>query len=401
MFLNYLKNFLTNEKCEHANIAVALSGGADSVALFFALKSLSREFSLSLAVIHVNYQLRGIDSQNDYEFVAAIAKEADVPFYSKTVSLDAAGNGVEEQARKIRYAFFREIQEREGFPFVAVGHTRDDQAETVLFRLLRGTALHGAAGMEAVRDDGIIRPILQAGREECRKWLIENGIPWREDLSNQDNHYRRNLIRNKILPLIREVNPGAVEHLAGFAQHCSCVNDELLAIGMERLRSRGLREDRELFHFDKRGGFDEATLTAVASLLRSRGCSFSEQHMRTLSTAAERCGKTTLLPGGWRIFSSYRKLIFFTEGNTPFTSFEIPVADLVDGVVLYGLYRIDSERFAPHAVVRSVKCGEVFSVNGREKKVSAFLKKRGVPSLERQNFPVVSVNGKIVSVVTP
>jgi tRNA(Ile)-lysidine synthase len=153
-------------------IGVAVSGGADSVFLLYALAQLDRV----AAVLHVNHKLRGDESAADEDFVRNLAAQFDLPFLLQSESL-AEGN-IEQEARRVRYAFFAE----QPFP-VATGHTLDDQAETVLYRFLRGAGTAGLSGIRPATDTGIVRPLLDLRRDDIRAWLREQGIPWREDRS--------------------------------------------------------------------------------------------------------------------------------------------------------------------------------------------------------------------------
>lgn len=191
-------------------VIVAVSGGPDSVCLFHAL----RELNIPIAgVTHVNHKLRGEASEEDQRFVEAMAAAAGVPFFLRAGAV-TKGN-LEQAARRIRYTWWAEMI-RGGFAEkIATGHTRDDQAETVLFRLLRGSGPAGLAGILPVTEEGIIRPLLEASRAEVETYLRERGIRWREDASNQDPRFARNRIRHELLPqLAREWNPRVAEVLA-------------------------------------------------------------------------------------------------------------------------------------------------------------------------------------------
>lgn len=198
-------------------LGVAVSGGVDSVTLLHLLSALSGRLSCSLFVLHVNHQLRGEESAGDEEFVRALAESLGLP---SEVSCLALGPGnLEQEARIARRRFFREARERHGLRWVALGHSRSDQAETVLFRMLRGSGMAGLAGMRMVTSDGLIRPLLTTSRREIREWALERGIEWREDSSNQNLHFRRNRLRHQTLPsLTAHYNNNLEGVLAGVAQ---------------------------------------------------------------------------------------------------------------------------------------------------------------------------------------
>lgn len=183
-------------------IGVAVSGGADSVVLLHVLRRLQEQFQIRLAVVHVNHQLRGEESDGDEHFVCELAQALDVPVFCES-SVPPPGN-LEEEARSARRAFFFRVRQREGLARIALGHTRSDQAETVLFRLLRGSGTAGLAGMRVVSSDGFIRPLLELNRDDIRRWARAEGITWREDSSNNDARFTRNRIRSETLPALQK-----------------------------------------------------------------------------------------------------------------------------------------------------------------------------------------------------
>jgi tRNA(Ile)-lysidine synthase len=193
---------------QSGRVGVAVSGGADSVALLHILHRLWSD----LVVLHVNHRLRGEESDGDEAFVRELAESRGLEIVVEH-AIPGAGN-LEQEARRARRAFFLGC----GLKRIALGHTRSDQAETVLFRLLRGSGLTGLAGMRYVTDEGFIRPLLTTSREEVRRWAREEGLTWREDSSNADLAFSRNRLRHETLPeLARAYNPNVEGVLAGTA----------------------------------------------------------------------------------------------------------------------------------------------------------------------------------------
>ncbi len=194
--------------------AVAVSGGADSVCLLHVLLELAPAFDVSLTVAHLNHQLRGTESDEDERFVAGLAARLGLPFHHASADIAAAKDNLEQAGRRARRAFFAGLK----VDCIAVGHTRDDQAETVLFRLLRGSGLRGLAGIYPVADGGYIRPLIDVTRADVVEFLRGRGIAWREDSSNVESRFARNRIRGSLLPqLAREWNPRIGESLAQLA----------------------------------------------------------------------------------------------------------------------------------------------------------------------------------------
>ncbi len=199
-------------------VAVAVSGGADSVCLLHLLVELAAEWKLELSVLHLNHQLRGQESRQDAEFVRELAAHLGLPVTIRDVAVADAPGNLEQAAREARLAFFRETIAGRAADRVAVGHTRSDQAETVLYRFLRGSGTAGLAGIRPVTSDGIIRPLLDVERGEVERFLRERGMPWREDSTNATLDFDRNRIRHELLPqLARDWNPAIAETLAHVA----------------------------------------------------------------------------------------------------------------------------------------------------------------------------------------
>jgi tRNA(Ile)-lysidine synthase len=192
-------------------IALGVSGGADSV---FLLTSLC-ELNLAHAVLHVNHKLRGSESDADEAFVRSLASRHGLPFH--TAPLPPAEGNTEQEARRLRYRFFADCISQDLCDSVATGHTLDDQAETVLFRFLRGSGTAGLSGIRPVTSEGILRPLLNLRREEIRAWLTARHIAWREDASNANLDFQRNRIRRNILPELGQLNPSLPEVLASTA----------------------------------------------------------------------------------------------------------------------------------------------------------------------------------------
>jgi tRNA(Ile)-lysidine synthase len=202
-------------------LAVGVSGGADSVALLRALHASARELGLVLHAAHLHHGLRGAEADGDLEFVRELAAELQVPFHQARV--DVAGEAeqsresIEEAARRLRYAWFRQLMAQGEVEAVATAHTRDDQAETVCAKFLRGAWTEGLGGIHPVVsfDEGrILRPLLAATRAEVEAYLKGLGQIWREDSSNRHLTYTRNRIRHDLLPLLEEWNPQIRGHLA-------------------------------------------------------------------------------------------------------------------------------------------------------------------------------------------
>ncbi|MBI4875750.1 MAG: tRNA lysidine(34) synthetase TilS [Acidobacteria bacterium] len=201
------------------SVGVAVSGGADSVCLLHVLRELAPRWNLHLRVLHLDHKLRGEASREDARFVAALAAELGLPFELREADVAAAAGNLEQAARRARRSFFLDALAAGRVQRVALGHTRNDQAETVLYRFLRGAGTAGLAGMLPVTADGLVRPLLATPRAEVEEHLRARNLIWREDASNQDLRFDRNRIRHSLLPsLAVEWNPALADILAGMAR---------------------------------------------------------------------------------------------------------------------------------------------------------------------------------------
>lgn len=211
-------------------LAVGVSGGADSVAMLRALKDRSGELGLVLRVAHLHHGLRGDEADSDLAFCRALANGLGLPFHEARVDTVAearanaetgkSAESIEEAARRLRYAWFRQLLASGEVDAVATAHTLDDQAETVLGKFLRGAWTEGLSGIHpqvAFPEGRIIRPLLSATRAEVEGYLLSLPQEWREDSSNRDAAYTRNRIRYELLPLLQGWNPRLREHLAQMA----------------------------------------------------------------------------------------------------------------------------------------------------------------------------------------
>jgi tRNA(Ile)-lysidine synthase len=200
---------------------VAVSGGADSVALLRVLESLRERLGITLVVVHFNHKLRGAESDAGARFVEDLARSRELEYTAgcEDVSAAAAAHSwnLEDAGRRLRYAFFECVVAQGRATRVVVAHTADDQAETVLAHLLRGTGPAGLAGIYPAVGS-VVRPLLGERREKLREYLRHRGQNWREDSTNRDLSRQRARIREQLLPLLeRDFSPRAVEHLAGLA----------------------------------------------------------------------------------------------------------------------------------------------------------------------------------------
>lgn len=232
-YINEQKLFRPSEK-----VLLAVSGGKDSVAMLDLFCGANRsDGHIQFAVAHCNFQLRGIDSENDKLFVEKLCQEKNIAFHSKTFDTKAYANknkvSIEMAARTLRYEWFESLRNELNFDYIATAHHLNDSIETVLLNLTKGTGISGLKGI-SVKKDHIIRPMLFASRKEIDAYVAKKNLSWREDSSNASNDYQRNLIRNQVVPLLKKINPNL---------------DETFTRNLERFQSLEADFRKNLSHF--------------------------------------------------------------------------------------------------------------------------------------------------------
>ena len=199
-------------------IIIGLSGGADSVCLFFVLLAIQKKYNLTLQALHIHHGIRGSEADRDAAFAEELCRQHQIPCiierYPVLSLAEQQGISVEAAGRQIRYRAMEQLRKKLGFTKIAVAHHRNDQAETILFHLCRGSGLAGLRGMQPSQGK-IIRPLLFLNRLEIESFLKERNQDWCMDSTNLENNYSRNFLRNQILPLLaEEINAETVEHIA-------------------------------------------------------------------------------------------------------------------------------------------------------------------------------------------
>jgi tRNA(Ile)-lysidine synthetase-like protein len=218
--LDFIKKnqlIITNDR-----LLVACSGGADSVALLTFLWNERNTLGIELACVHANHGLRGLESDADEEYVKKLCHDLDIPFFHRTLAIqqiveETKGN-VQDICRQERYEYFNELMKKNNYTKLAVAHHADDQAETILMGLTRGSKANGMPVKRPFGSGMLIRPFLSVTRDHIEDYLNVRQVSYREDSSNKKDTYTRNRIRHHILPLLRSENPSATSHMARWAE---------------------------------------------------------------------------------------------------------------------------------------------------------------------------------------
>ena len=282
---------------------VGVSGGADSVALLHMMRE--KGFA-KLVVCHLNHGLRGMASAGDAEFVSALAAELDLPVESGNADVPsemrAGGLSMETAARQARHRFFGECARKYRCNRIVLAHHADDQAETVLWNLLRGS--HGLRGMREIQNVGGLefhRPLLGMRRTELRAWLRAEGIVWREDASNAEPVAVRNRLRNEVLPLLEEISGRDV---AKMLVKAAAADEELRAVSRFAVAQVKALDPQGRIHLPVMRDFPEAIRVAVmAEFLQAGGIEQIGRGMlgRCLAILEPGGGTAVDLPGGRRL----------------------------------------------------------------------------------------------------
>ncbi|MFK7900396.1 MAG: tRNA lysidine(34) synthetase TilS [Cyclobacteriaceae bacterium] len=215
LFTRYLSKLIPNY--QQKKYLLTVSGGVDSV----VLARLFHESGLQIGIAHCNFQLRGKEANKDQESVKQLASELDVPFHS--IAFDTKQFATERKlstqmaARELRYTWFEKIRNENDYDFIVTAHHANDVAETVLYNLTKETGIAGVHGIKAI-NGALLRPLLFTTKEKIRSYAEEKGWNWREDISNEDTHYKRNFIRQKVVPLLEEINTNAIKGIANSSE---------------------------------------------------------------------------------------------------------------------------------------------------------------------------------------
>lgn len=205
-----------------SSVLVAVSGGADSVCLLHIMSKISKIYEFDISAAHLNHCIRGAEADLDEEYVVSLCDKLHIKCFTERTDVPklAKSKGLteEEAGRQARYKFFSRITSENNIDYIATAHNKNDQAETVLMRIIRGSGLTGLRGIKYKREDGVIRPLLDVSREEIEGYCCEAELDFKTDSTNKDDNYTRNKIRHQLIPLVSEINPSAVDALSNLSK---------------------------------------------------------------------------------------------------------------------------------------------------------------------------------------
>jgi tRNA(Ile)-lysidine synthase len=224
--INYIKEniYKNNLFTKKSKILLAVSGGADSICLFFALKDLGYDIQIA----HCNFNLRDIESDQDEQFVKDIANKYSIRYFVKSFNTlkfaEQNKLSIQMAARQLRYDWFEELLVENNFSCIATGHHKDDSIETFLINFIRGSGISGLCGIQ-MKNNNIVRPLLSLTRNQIEEFLTKKNIKYRNDSSNSDIKYLRNNIRHQLIPLLKEINPKIKETISNEIEMLNGINN--------------------------------------------------------------------------------------------------------------------------------------------------------------------------------
>ena len=318
-------------------VLVALSGGADSTALLRSLAVCREEGEIcGLFAAHLNHGIRGESANRDQRFCEALCADLNIPFATETIDVPtiakARGQSLEQAAREVRYAFLEQARESFHADFIATAHHRDDQAETLLLHLIRGSGTSGLCGMRPV-NGRIIRPLLSVSREQILSYLAELNQPYCVDETNAAGDAQRNRIRNEIMPLLRTMNPNvasAISRTAALVSEDEAYLTQLSLEAEERLTQSGGLNRKELAEL----ATPISTRILRKRLMERSGNVKQADILRTLALASAQTGTRIELDGGDSAWINATTLFI---GRYPEqTAYEIPFCMDGETITPYG-----------------------------------------------------------------
>lgn len=394
--LNKLASFLKGYDmiAPGEEVICAVSGGADSVALLFAMKLLTDVVDFKLSAAHFNHHLRGEESDADEAFVRSFCARYDIPLYVGGAVITPGKKGLEAAARDARYRYLKSLPGK-----IATAHTADDNAETILMHLIRGTGLKGLGGITP-KTDKLIRPMLGITRAEVEAFLEEYALPHVEDSSNQSSDFLRNRIRRNVMPLLKAENPRFSENMSAMAQKLRADEDCLSGAMLSEMP--GVYELRNLHSAHR--------LRYLERFLKENGVKEPENnHLKAMETLvfSENPSAKGHFPGGITIGRQYDALVKIEEtasvcemplhigDNVTVAGFTIAVLPPMDISPTPGCFTVVPRG---EMVVRARQCGDEISLYGGTKSLKKLFIDRKIPANKRMQIPVIADVGGVIAV---
>lgn len=419
---------------EGDKIVVGLSGGPDSICLTHLLYRLSKEMDIKIYAVHLNHQIRGLDAHLDALYVHKFCENLEIPSFIKSIDVpkycEENKLGLEEGARKLRYEIFSEVGASVGAKKIAVGHNKNDQAETILMRIMRGTGLKGLQGIRYKRADGVIRPILDIERKDIEAYCESRGLRPRIDSTNLEDFYSRNKIRLRILPYMKsEFNENIIEAITRMGKSLSIDSrfiDSQVDSWYKDISKKTI--DGVYIFSDKFSNLHEAikrrtVIKAIEDVLGDV-VSIDKKHIDEVIELEEsgKIYKSINLPrglfvyrqSGYILFSknkieyenasyeykvSPNSSIFIAEINKTFKSDVINFEEFEKKGFEKNIQYIDFDKINGDLTLRNRRQGDKIRLSGGTKKVKDFFVGLKIPREDRSFVPMLINQGRVVSVL--
>ena len=404
LVLRVKENILENKLIDSGDTVIAaLSGGADSVCLLYILNELKKEFNFTLKAAHLNHGIRGEEANRDEDFAKKLCEKMNIGFFSKFCDIPAlsGGKNTELVARKARYAFFSELSQMENGAKIAVAHNKNDVAETMVMRLIRGTSVFGFSGIP-VKNGNIIRPLLNVSREEIEEFLKSKKIAYVTDSTNLSDDYTRNKIRHKILPEMKEINEGYLKTIANTASRMAAV-----ASFVEGAAKEAYGEITDVIDVSKLSGLHDVIKEYVISeAAYTKGIEeLSEKNISDIKALMTlESGRQIDIPGGFKAIKVYSEIKFIKEEKALQYNYElkpgknyIKEADMTI-IITEGKKGIDKDRITLPLIARPRKSGDFIETKGisGKKKIKNLYIDEKLPIDKRAIYPLILSGNDVV-----
>ena len=410
MLLN-LKNHIVSKFpfLENKKLFLAVSGGLDSMVLLHLFQQLPYE----IAVLHCNFQLRGMESFGDQDFIQKYCDQNNIPFFTTQFDTDAFAKdyklSTQVAARELRYNWFYELLETHQFNYVLTAHHADDNLETFIINLSRGTGLEGLIGIPE-ENDKIIRPLLPFSRDEILKYAKENNIEWREDSSNASNKYLRNKIRHDLVPVLKEINP---DFLNSFQKTQSYLREsnEMVEDASIMIYQQVAKEEGNEIHFDLA---QLKRLPNYKSYLYQWLKEFGFLAWKDIYDLTDSQSGKQILSSEYRLLKNRANLIlspisdpyqdeeYVIEENSTEVNFPLKLKLSVVEEITINSNRtifVDAEKIRFPLLLRKWEEGDSFypfGMKGKSKKVSKLFKDEKLSLIEKENMWILCSDDQIV-----
>ncbi len=398
---------------EGTSVLVGFSGGADSSLL---LSLLSQTDGITVAAAHINHGIRGEEAIRDEYFCRRFCDENKITLYTKRVDIPKiakdSGIGIEEAARNARYEFFNEICAEHGYDVIATAHNADDNLETVLFHLVRGTGIDGLCGIPPIREN-IIRPLICYSKEEIYDGCREMSIPFIYDSTNSDTAYRRNFLRQEIIPKLKSINPSLCDTITRTTQLFKSDAGLLSELASEYSFQDG-RASLSGLH-------DSILSRVIINELKARNIQFERDRINEMIAAIRSEVAHISLSINRTSFVCDRDLLYFenVKKETAFSFKPIIGLNVIDDESAIGIYygdptsqeevdnakniyklsiqaAISSDKINDNTLIRSRKNGDIIMLRGHKRKVKKLIQSLKMPSRDTDSLPFIECSGEIV-----